>query len=265
MKKFLIGLSALAFVCTAQAEDPRLRLAKCIKAKIKVDNEVISLRSDLQFTNSTLQSTESQLRQCQLSNTGGNGNEGESRRLRRQLRKTERALLECQQANTGGGQFGETARLRRELKEANRRNEILVNENYNLQDRLLECESTNLPPQSNEFFCTAACKTYSGKADMSYLGAATAYMELEAQNKAVQNVRKIHSCSYGVVNVSCAQQTFENANYCVAGCKTYNGNVDNSYTLGAYGKSQLEAGFNAINEVKKTFSCSYGVKVSNCN
>lgn len=265
MKKFLLALSALALVTSAQAEDPRLRLARCIKAKVKLDNEVLSLRSDLQFTQTSLQSTETQLRQCQLTNTGGNGNGAENRRLRKQLRRTEAQLQQCLSNNTGGGNHGEVARLRRELKEARRKNEVLRNENFDLQDRLLECESTNNPPPANDYFCTAACKTYSGKADMSYLGAGVAYFELEAQTAAVQDVRKKYSCSYGITNVECAQQTFENANYCVAGCKTYSGNVDLSYTKGASGKSQLEAKFNAIEKVKKSFSCSYGVKVSNCN
>lgn len=255
MKKVLLGLTATLMLGTAQANTHRL--AKCIK--------------NLRAMETTLQSTQQDLFQCQnMSRPNPGNNRPEIKRLKRELRQTREELRMCRLTNTPTPDFGENARLRRELQQAREDlrltqsdNQFLRDSNNDLRDRLDQCEGSNLP--TGNVFCTASCKTSSGAPNLSYLGSGEARFELEAQNLAVQDVRSKYSCSWGIVNVECSPQGYEPVKYCVAGCKTSSGSVNLSYTKGASGRSEAEAKFNALKEVKKSYSCSWGMKVSRCN
>jgi hypothetical protein len=256
MKKVLLGLTAALMLGSAQADVNTGRLAKCIK--------------NLRNMETTLQSTQQDLFQCQSMSTPGGNNRPQIKRLKRELRQTREELRMCRLTSTPTPDFGETARLRRELQQskqdlrlAQSDNQFLRDSNNNLRDRLDQCEGSSLPTGNN--FCTASCKTSSGAPNLSYLGSGEAQFEIQAQNMAVQDVRSKYNCSYGIVNVECSVQGYEPAKYCIAGCKTSGGNVNLSYTKGASGKSETEAKFNALKEVKKSYNCSYGMKVSHCN
>lgn len=259
MKKVLVGLTTLVMLgaAAAQAQDVNTgRLARCMK--------------NLRNTETTLQSTQQDLRLCQSMSTPGDNNRPEMRKLKRELRETREELRMCRLTSTPTPDFGEAARLRRELHQAKEDlrlaqsdNQFLRNSNDNLRNRLEQCEGSNLP--SGNFFCTASCKRSNGAPDLSYLGSGEANYELQAQNLAVQSVKSKYNCNYGIVNVECSIQGFEPVKYCVAGCKRSNGDVDLSYSKGASGRSETEAKYNALKEVKKSYSCNYGMKISQCN
>lgn len=254
MKKLLLGLSAMALVAgSAQAND---RLVRCIK--------------NLQKVEIALQSTQEDLNQCRINNTPNN--RPEMRRLKRELRQTREELRLCRQT-VPTPDFGETARLRRELKQARQDlrlaqddNRFLRNSNDDLRIRLEECEGQNPPyPNNNGYFCSAACTSSNGKVDLRYMGGAEAMFELEAESQAISKTQSDYRCSWGVKKVSCAAQSFEAANYCVAACATSSGKPDLRYSKGASGRSVVEAEFNALKETQKAYKCSWGVKISNCN
>lgn len=262
MKNLLLGLSAMAMIVgTAQANNTQ-RLARCMK-------NVANLEM-------TLTTTQDRLTRCQMSNNGGgNGNGQNVQRLKRELRQTREELRLCRQMPAPTPDYGETARLRRELEQARQDlrlaqddNRFLRQSNDDLRVRLTECEGQNPPyPNNNGYFCTSSCvKSDRSTPDLRYLGGAEAMFELEAQNLATQEVRSNFSCNYGIVNVECGQQSFDNANYCVAGCVNSDRvTVDMRYTKGASGRSATEAGYKAMKDVKKSFSCNYGIKIQNCN
>jgi hypothetical protein len=256
MKKVLLGLTTIVMLGSTGAQANTGRLAKCIK--------------NLREIQTTLQTTEQDLYMCQSMSTPGGNNRPEIKRLKRELRETREELRMCRLTSSPIPDYGETARLRRELERAQEDlrlaqsdNQFLRDSNNNLRDRLDQCEGSNLP--TGNYFCSASCKTSSGQPNLSYLGSGEASFELQAQNLAVQDVRSKYNCSYGIVNVECSIQNYEPVKYCVAGCKTSSGNVNLSYSKGASGKSETEAKFNALKQVKNSYNCSYGMKISSCN
>lgn len=265
MKTILIGLTTMLMVTSAQANQ---RLAECIKQRS-------ALRVSLESVEASLRTTETQLRQCQLSTpTPGNQNcRDRVQRVKRELRQVREELRLCRLTSTPTPDYGEVARLQRELDRARQDlrlaqedNRFLRQANEDLRLRVEECERNNPPfPNNNGYFCSAACTKSNGKIDLRYLGAGEAMFELEAESQAMSKTQSDYRCSWGVKKVACEPQGFENQNYCVAACTKSNGTADMRYSKGASGRSTVEAEFNALKETQKAYRCSWGVTVTNCN
>jgi cell division protein FtsB len=173
-------------------------------------------------------------------------------KLQERIQDLTSQLRSCQMGNQ---QSNELDFLRRE-------NARLTDENFRLQQRIDVLEGRG----REQFFCSAACVNYSGTIDNRYLMTATAMTQLEADLLAKKEVQKKYSCNYGIQTYKCeAMRTDVQKNFCTAACQDYSGNPDQRYMAGARGRNAAEAEVLAIQEVQKSYSCNYGIKIISCN
>lgn len=107
------------------------------------------------------------------------------------------------------------------------------------------------------------CSTYNSNLDTKNIKYAKGRSALEARVKATKKVKAAHNCSYGIIKMELGPY-YNSQNYCRAACKTYDGKLNGRTIEAAYGDSLLEAKVNAIDAVKKSHSCSYGIKIEVC-
>lgn len=176
-------------------------------------------------------------------------------RLRLQVQDLTARVNACELG--GGSEYpGEVAYLRSEnlrLKEQNRL----------LQIRIDELEGNG---SYERFFCTAGCVDVNSRVDIRYMESGTAYTQLEADLLAKQTVQKTYTCNFGLKSYKCEPFTSDaQMSFCTAGCADINGRADERYSAGGRGRNKTEAEFLAIKELKKTYTCNFGVKVIACN
>lgn len=174
-------------------------------------------------------------------------------RLQFQLRDLTARLRTCEQGNGGG--YGEVEYLRQE-------NYRLTEQNRQLQLRIDELEGRGY----QQYFCTAACHDVNSRIDTRYMEGAAAYTQLEAEMLAKQLAHKTYSCNFGVKVNKCEPFTSEvPMNYCTVACTDVNGRSDERYSAGSRGRNKAEAEMLAVKELKKTYACNFGIKVTACN
>ncbi|WPU65580.1 hypothetical protein [Peredibacter starrii] len=174
-------------------------------------------------------------------------------RLQFQLRDLTARLRTCEQG-TGGG-YGEVEYLRQE-------NYRLTEQNRQLQFRIDELEGRGY----QQFYCVAGCYDVNSRIDTRYMEAASAPTQLEAEMLAKQLTHKTYSCNFGVKTYKCEAMRGEaQMNYCTVACSDVNGRADERFSAGARGRNTVEAEMLAIKELKKTYACNFGIKVTACN
>lgn len=205
----------------------------------------------------------------------------------RRINDLQSQLISCQNSNRPGR---ETEELRRENSRLNEQVNRLNSDNRSLSESIsrLNYDNNNLVDSNNRlmrenmdlrrqlddlqgggrglgFITVAGCKDYTGKVDTKYLQASEGRVELESQTLATQKVSSNYSCSYGIAILKSEEiRTTQANNYCVAGCKDYTGKVDTKYIKSGMGRNVTEAQYNAMKDVAKNFSCSYGIEVQAC-
>ena len=174
------------------------------------------------------------------------------RKLQERLAETNAELRMCQ-TNQGGG---------RELEMLRRENQQLAETNRMLQRRIDQLEGRD----NAQYICSAACVSSSGGLDLRYMGSATAFNQAEADYLSKQDLSKKFSCNFGARTYKCDMMMSEvPRNFCTAACVSSSGSADERYIAGARGRSLVEAEILAYQELKKTYSCNFGMTVVNCN
>ncbi len=174
------------------------------------------------------------------------------RQVRDRLADAREQLRICESASSGRG---ELAQLRSE-------NSRLRDVNRQLQQRLEQYEGS---PSDSQIYCSAGCISVHGSVDTRFLASSTAYTELEADMLAKQAIQRTYTCSYGVRTYKCEPLiASEPRNFCTAACTSAAGNPDDRFIVGARGRNATEAEVNALQEVKKKYTCSYGIRIIEC-
>lgn len=138
----------------------------------------------------------------------------------------------------------------------------LSEENLRLQRRINELEERNRA----QFLCSASCVNQNGVLDIRYLMTAIARTQADADLIAKREVQRKYSCNFGIHKYKCeVVRTEIERNFCRAACTDQNGVPEERYIAGGRGRNQTEAEVHAIQEVQKTYSCNFGIKIISCN
>lgn len=113
------------------------------------------------------------------------------------------------------------------------------------------------------FASAAACTDSTGKADLRYISVGNGNSKLESQIWARQTVQSAYSCNFGISDVSTTEG--KNDAYCSAACIDSTGAADVRYSKGDKGWNKTDAMVNALTDAQKTFSCNFGVMITNCS
>jgi hypothetical protein len=203
----------------------------------------------------------------------GNGGYGGQDQLRSCLDNLNRTSMDLQVCLRNQIDPRELGRLRDENENLRRDNENLraqIDEmNRDHQDRRDPRDPRGpqgpMPGPSMGFFSYAGCKDFQGTPDLKLIASAEGVFGLEAQTNAQKKVAASYSCSYGITAVKTEEIRSTGAiSYCVAGCKDFQGNIDQKFIQSGRGRNQTEAEFNALKAVATSYSCSYGIKVQAC-
>ncbi len=226
----------------------RMDFPQCLKEY----DRLIRQTSDLQ----------TQLNACLASNRNPGPGPGNSREVEELRRENRRLTESLDRLNNDVRSLTETnSRLNYDNNALVDSNNRLMRENMDLRRQIEDAQA----PRGLGFFSYAGCKDYNGNVDLKYIISAEGRVPLEAETNATQNVTKNFSCTYGVKVAATEEIRSRDANiYCVAGCKDYNGNVDNKYIKSALGRNLTEAQFLSMKEVSKNYSCTYGIKIQAC-
>ncbi len=142
-------------------------------------------------------------------------------------------------------------------------NNRLLRENIDLRRQLDDLQGGG--GRDRGFFSYAGCTDAYGTVDVKYIAAATGMFQLEAETNALKAVQAERKCTYGVKTVETEEiRTGIERNYCTAGCTDAYGSVDTRYIQAGKGRNMAEAKFNALKSAQKTYSCTYSVKIQNC-
>lgn len=253
MKKTLILALAVISFQTAFADNRipgngpggRMDLPQCIKT--------------LESSNRRINELQSQLIQCQTANRPGPGGR-EVEELRRENRRLNETV---DRLNSDNRSLSESiSRLGYDNNVLVNQNNNLLRENMDLRRQLDDLQGGN---RNLGFFSYAGCKDYTGAVDLKLIQSAEGRMPLESETNATQKVSSTFSCSFGIAVAKTEEILNRDAKfYCVAGCKDYTGNVDTKLVKSGMGRNVTEAQYNAMKEVTKNYSCSFGVKVQAC-
>lgn len=146
----------------------------------------------------------------------------------RRINELQSQLIQCQTANKPGHGGREVEELRRENRRLNETVDRLNSDNRSLSESIsrLGYDNNVLVNQNNNLL--------------------RENMDLRRQLDDLQGGnRNLGFFSY-------------------AGCKDYTGNVDTKLVKSGMGRNATEAQYNAMKEVTKNYSCSFGVKVQAC-
>ena len=259
MKKSLLVTLALAVtsqVAVAQHRDRdrgpvvipgnRMDLTQCIKTLHNAETTI----SDLKL----------QLSQCR---PVGPGRPGPGREIIERLERENEMLRRESESSRR-----DVIRLSADNSRLSIDNTRLLSDNRRQQDEIFDLRrqlDDLRGPRTQGYFSYAGCKTSNGSVNNSYLAAATGIFPIESEANAQMEVAKTFSCSWGVGVAKTEEiRTEQEVNYCVAGCATSNGTVNTAYIVGARGRNQAEAEFKAMKAVAAKYSCSWGIKVQNC-
>lgn len=113
--------------------------------------------------------------------------------------------------------------------------------------------------------CSAACTTASGTPDLRFLRVDSASSFVEASLKARVAAQSAYSCTWGVADYKCSSNGDRVPTFCTAACTTDAGAVDMRYSAGSRGENLVEAEGLALMEAQKKYSCTWGVKISECS
>lgn len=253
-KAIVLALALVSFQSFADNRYPggngpggRIDFPQCLKELDRVTRH----NGDLQ----------NQLNSCLSNNRRPDINNGrEVEELRRENRRLNETIDRLTSDNRNLSDSN--ARLSYDNNALNDSNNRLFRENADLRRQLDDLQGGN---RNLGFFSYAGCKDFSGNVSLTLIQAAEGRFQLEAETNAVQAVTKNYSCSYGVKVAATEEILNRDAKfYCVAGCKDFSGNVNNTLVKSGMGRNITEAQFNAMKEVAKNFSCSYGIKVQAC-
>jgi hypothetical protein len=120
-------------------------------------------------------------------------------------------------------------------------------------------------PVISGYFCTRACRSFDGQANLQYSAGSSASDKIVASQGAIDALSKVYTCNAGSVEVGCESQGSDpKAFTCQFGCKNFSGTVDQGYTAIGQGRSELEAQQNAISALKSKYTCNVGIIKSAC-
>lgn len=114
------------------------------------------------------------------------------------------------------------------------------------------------------FSSIAACTNVSGEPNLLYSALGSGPSRLQAQQDAREKLTENTSCNYGV-KISETSEPGSQPAYCIAACSTVSGTPSSNYSKGASGNNLTEARYNAVQSVKDSYSCNYGIVVSECS
>ncbi len=254
MKKALVlGLAVLSFQALAD-----VRVGINIPVKNGGRDDLPMCLKNLDNANRRINDLQSQLISCQNSSKPGGGREVEE--LRRENRRLNDSI---DRLNSDNRSLSESiSRLNYDNNNLLDSNNRLIRENMDLRRQIDDMQA---PSRSLGFFSVAGCKDFAGNVELKLLQSAEGRMPLEAETLSTQSVASKYSCTYGIAVLKTEEiRSREANNYCVAGCKDFAGNVEAKLIKSGTGRNTLEAQYNAMKEVAKSYSCTYGIKVQAC-
>ena len=257
MKKSLLVTLALAVtsqVAVAQHRDRdrdvfipgnRMDLTQCIKTLHNAETTIADLKL--------------QLSQCRP----GPGRPGPGREVIERLERENEILRRESEASRR-----DVIRLSDDNSRLSLENNRLLLDNRRQQDEIFDLRrqlDDLRGPRTQGFFTYAGCKNYNGNLVTTNLAASTGLFPIESETNAQIEVSKTYSCTYGVKVAKTEEiKSSIEANYCVAGCANYNGQIISTTLSGERGRNQAEAEFKSMKAVAAKHSCTYGIKVQAC-
>jgi hypothetical protein len=130
----------------------------------------------------------------------------------------------------------------------------------NFGSKVTECAQES---KVEKFYCSAGCTDLNGNVNNSFLAGASGNSMIEAMTDAATKVSSSYTCNFGVKTNGCTDVVKKN--YCVATCADLNGKAQMNFAKGAEGKNKIEAQVNAIAAVKSSFTCNFGIVISECS